>query len=100
MSIMCLCSKVDHLFTKYAIMVPKLNWVFHKCAVTLSKVLKGFLSISYKSVVILPNFIKGIIGIIHNYAIMPPNILEVFLDITNSNAVTQLNWNLLCYINI
>jgi hypothetical protein len=59
-----------------------------------------FLNISYKSVVILQNFIKGIIGIIHNYAIMPPNILKVFLGITNTNAITQLNWNLLCYINI
>jgi hypothetical protein len=100
MSIMYLYSKVDHLFTKYAIMMPKFIWVFHKCAVTLSKVLKDFLSISYKSVVILPNFINGIIWIIHNYAVMPPNILKVFLDITNTNAITQLNWNLLCYINI
>jgi hypothetical protein len=56
-----------------------------------------FLSINYKSVVVLPNFIKGII---HNYAVMPPNILKVFLDITNTNVVTQLNWNWLCYINI
>jgi hypothetical protein len=89
--------KVDHLFTKYAIMMPKFNWVFLKCAVMLSKVLKGILSISYKSVIVLPNFIKGII---HNYAVMPPNILKVFLDITNINVVTQLNWNWLCYINI
>jgi len=78
-------------------MMPKFNWVFHKCAVILSKVLKGFLSISYKSIVVLPNFIKGII---HNYVVMPPNILKVFLDITNTNVVTQLNWNWLCYINI
>jgi hypothetical protein len=99
MFIMCLCSKVDHLFTKYAIMMTKFNWVIHKCTVTLSKVLKGFVSIGYKSVV-LPNFIKGIIGIIHDYVVMPSNILKVFLDITNTNVGTQFNWNLLCYINI
>jgi hypothetical protein len=61
------------------------------------KSFERFLSISYKSVIVLPNFIKGII---HNYAVMPPNILKVFLDITNTNVVTQLNWNWLCYINI
>jgi len=52
--------------------MPKLFWIFYRSTVTLFKIIKMFLSISYTNAVILPKFYKIKIRIIHNYAVMPP----------------------------
>jgi hypothetical protein len=61
--------KVMYLFTKIHHYDAQVILIFYKSAVTLPKIIKMFLSISYTNAVILPKFHK-IIRIIYIYAVM------------------------------